>query len=157
VTQAPQIWVVEDDEAIRFVLQRALRRSGYEVQCFDSVSAVSKALESARPQVILTDIRLPDADGLTVLDLLQRLSLDIPVIAMTAYSDLDQAVNAFQKGVFDYLPKPFDLDQVLSVVARAVTPGTAAPQRSDESEGSQLLGESPAMQEVFRTIGRLSR
>ena len=157
MTQPPLIWVVEDDEAIRFVLQRALRRSGYEVQCFDRVALVSQALEDVRPQAIITDIRLPDADGLTVLNLLQRRGLDIPVIAMTAYSDLDQAVNAFQKGVFDYLPKPFDLDQVLSVIARAVTPGTAAPEPAGEPEGNQLLGESPAMQEVFRTIGRLSR
>ncbi len=157
MTPPPLIWVVEDDEAIRFVLQRALRRSGYEVQCFETVLLVSKALENARPQAILTDIRLPDADGLTVLDLLQQMGLDIPVIAMTAYSDLDQAVNAFQKGVFDYLPKPFDLDQVLSVIARAVTPGSAAPEPSEESDNSQLLGESAAMQEVFRTIGRLSR
>jgi two-component system nitrogen regulation response regulator GlnG len=157
MTQRPHIWVVEDDQAICFVLQRALRRSGYEVRCFDSVMSVSKALDSAKPQAILTDIRLPDADGLTVLDRLHQLDLDIPVIAMTAYSDLDQTVKAFQKGVFDYLPKPFDLDQVISVVARAVTPGSAAPERASESEGSQLLGESPAMQEVFRTIGRLSR
>ena len=157
MTRAPDIWVVEDDEAIRFVLQRALRRSGYTVQCFDSVGAVSQALEAAMPHAILTDIRLPDADGLTVLDVLAARDLSIPVIAMTAYSDLDQAVKAFQKGVFDYLPKPFDLDQVLSVVARAVTPGSAGIEPSGESEGSQLLGESPAMQEVFRTIGRLSR
>src|SRR5690606_7230750 len=106
---------------------------------------------------ILTDIRLPDADGLSVVDILQRLDLDVPVIAMTAYSDLDQAVNAFQKGVFDYLPKPFDLDQVISVVSRAVAPGIAATTSPREAEGTQLLGESPAMQEVFRTIGRLSR
>jgi len=157
MTQQSHIWIVEDDEAIRFVLQRALSRSGYEVRCFDHVAAVGKALESACPQAIITDIRLPDADGLTVLEILHNRSIDIPVIAMTAYSDLNQAVNAFQKGVFDYLPKPFDLDQVLSVIARAVTPGTAAPEHKTESESSQLLGESPAMQEVFRTIGRLSR
>jgi two-component system nitrogen regulation response regulator GlnG len=157
MTRRPEVWVVDDDEAIRFVLQRALSRSGYEVRCFDSVAAVSKALEGTRPQAVLTDIRLPDADGLTVLGLLQQASLDIPVIAMTAYSDLDQAVNAFQKGVFDYLPKPFDLDQVISVIARAVTPGPVEQPPSREPEGSQLLGESPAMQEVFRTIGRLSR
>jgi len=157
VNVRPEIWVVEDDEAIRFVLQRALRRGGYDVECFDSVAAVSKAIESGKPRAIITDIRLPDADGLSVLDLLGRLKADIPVIAMTAYSDLDQAVNAFQKGVFDYLPKPFDLDQVISVVARAVAPGITAGEANRESEGSQLLGESAAMQEVFRTIGRLSR
>ncbi|HLF31784.1 MAG TPA: nitrogen regulation protein NR(I) [Xanthomonadales bacterium] len=153
----PDIWLVEDDEAISFVLKRALQRGGYEVQCFTTVGAVSKALQKGNPQAILTDIRLPDADGLTVLNVLEGLNMSIPVIAMTAHSDLDQAVNAFQKGVFDYLPKPFDLDQVISVIARAVAPGLPAPERSGESGSSQLLGESPAMQEVFRTIGRLSR
>jgi len=122
------------------------------------VQAVSEALQQRQPRVILTDIRLPEADGLSVIDTLQRLALDIPVIAMTAYSNLDQAVGAFQKGVFDYLPKPFDLDQVLSVVSRAVAPNTTAPPvQEDYPQKSQLLGESAAMQEVFRTIGRLSR
>jgi len=151
------IWVVDDDEAIRFVLQRALRKKGYSVECFDSVGAVSQALETSKPQAILTDIRLPDADGLSLMDTLERRAISAPVIAMTAFSDLDQAVSAFQKGVFDYLPKPFDLDQVISVVQRAVAPEAKELEEPEEQGGSQLLGESPAMQEVFRTIGRLSR
>jgi len=151
------IWVVDDDEAIRFVLQRALRRRGYGVECFDNVRDVTQALESRHPHALLTDIRLPDADGLSVVDTLQRLSIDIPVIAMTAYSDLDQAVSAFQKGVFEYLPKPFDLDQVISVLERAMATGEAAQKEPEQKGSSQLLGESQAMQEVFRTIGRLSR
>lgn len=157
MNEQASIWVVDDDEAIRFVLQRALRKSGYPVECFDSVGAVSKALETGQPQAILTDIRLPDADGLSVMDTLERQAISVPVIAMTAYSDLDQAVSAFQRGVFEYLPKPFDLDQVISVVGRAVAPGTRAQEEPEKEQGSQLLGESPAMQEVFRTIGRLSR
>jgi len=158
MSRQPDIWIVEDDEAIRFVLQRALSRSGYEIRCFETVKSVKQALADSRPEAILTDIRLPDADGLSVMELLDELGVDIPVIAMTAYSDLDQAVKAFQKGVFDYLPKPFDLDQVISVVSRAVAPGLVPVDRSDEKPGTnQLLGESPAMQEVFRTIGRLSR
>jgi two-component system nitrogen regulation response regulator GlnG len=151
------IWVVDDDEAIRFVLQRALSRRGYEVECFDRVQAVDAALDGGHPQAIITDIRLPDADGLSVVDMLARRSIAIPVIAMTAYSDLDQAVSAFQKGVFEYLPKPFDLDQVISVVERAVARKEVVPPAPQEERGSRLLGESPAMQEVFRTIGRLSR
>jgi two-component system nitrogen regulation response regulator GlnG len=151
-----RVWVVDDDEAIRFVLQRALRKSGYTVECFASVGSVSRALEKEQPQVILTDIRLPDADGLSLLDTLESLSFVIPVIAMTAFSNLDQAVSAFQKGVFEYLPKPFDLDQVISVVERAVAPGLGED-KTEEKGGGLLLGESPAMQEVFRTIGRLSR
>ncbi|MBT8046876.1 MAG: nitrogen regulation protein NR(I) [Gammaproteobacteria bacterium] len=151
------IWVVDDDEAIRFVLNRALQRKGYGVRCFESVGAIRKALESGRPGAILTDIRLPDADGLSVVDTLEKLSIDCPVIAMTAYSDLTQAVNAYQKGVFEYLPKPFDLEQVISVLERALATGKAAPKESAQSSQGQLLGESQAMQEVFRTIGRLSR
>jgi len=151
------VWVVDDDEAIRFVLERALGRAGYKTESFGSVAAVIAALGNARPAVILTDIRLPDADGLSVLQTLEERDLEIPVIAMTAYSDLDQAVSAFQSGVFDYLSKPFDLDQVLAVVARASTVPTAAPVVEEAVEAKQLIGESTAMQEVFRTIGRLSR
>jgi two-component system nitrogen regulation response regulator GlnG len=151
------IWVVDDDEAIRFVLQRALSRRGFEVACFEDVAGVCAALEDGHPKALLTDIRLPDADGLSVVDTLERLSIEIPVIAMTAYADLDQAVSAFQKGVFEYLPKPFDLEQVLSVVERAIAPEAAAAEQPDEEPRNRLLGESHAMQEVFRTIGRLSR
>ena len=151
------IWIVDDDEAIRFVLQRALTRRGYEVECFEEVAAVNRALDVGHPRAILTDIRLPDADGLSVVEMLAERSIEIPVIAMTAYSDLDQAVSAFQKGVFEYLPKPFDLDQVISVVERAVARREAEPKTAETEQGSRLLGESPAMQEVFRTIGRLSR
>lgn len=154
---SPDIWVVDDDQAIRFVLQRALNKRGFGVECFADVKSVCAALENEHPQAILTDIRLPDADGLSVVDTLQRLSIDIPVIAMTAYSDLDQAVSAFQKGVFEYLPKPFDLDQVISVVERAVAKGESTAPGPEKKGGSRLLGESQAMQEVFRTIGRLSR
>ena len=151
------IWVVDDDEAIRFVLNRALQRRGYGVTCFESVRAIKEALRHGHPGAILTDIRLPDDDGLTVVDTLESLSIDCPVIAMTAYSDLDQAVSAYQKGVFEYLPKPFDLEQVISVLERALATGKEAPKENSESSGGQLLGESQAMQEVFRTIGRLSR
>ncbi|MEE4218134.1 MAG: nitrogen regulation protein NR(I) [Xanthomonadales bacterium] len=151
------IWVVDDDEAIRFVLQRALSRRGFDVECFENVADVRAALEHSHPRALLTDIRLPDADGLSVVDTLQELAIDIPVIAMTAYADLDQAVSAFQKGVFEYLPKPFDLEQVISVVERAITKEDVEVRRPEEQTGNRLLGESQAMQEVFRTIGRLSR
>lgn len=154
--QQPRIWVVDDDDAIRFVLQRALRKSGFAVECFQSVAAVNMALEKSRPQAILTDIRLPDADGLSLVDTLEQQSINIPLIAMTAYSDLDQTVSAFQKGVFEYLSKPFDLNEVISVVERAVAPGVRAEKETVQKTGNRLLGESPAMQEVFRTIGRLS-
>jgi two-component system nitrogen regulation response regulator GlnG len=157
MTARDDIWVVDDDQAIRFVLQRALSRRGYDVECFENVGDVTRALEQRHPRALLTDIRLPDADGLTVVDTLERLSIGIPVIAMTAYADLDQAVSAFRKGVFEYLPKPFDLEQVVSVVERAIAPEETDGGEPDDEGRNRLLGESPAMQEVFRTIGRLSR
>ncbi len=157
MTARRDIWVVDDDEAIRFVLQRALRRRGYEVEIFENVSSVRSALRTDHPKALLTDIRLPDDDGLSVVDTLEELNIDIPVIAMTAFADLDQAVSAFQKGVFEYLPKPFDLEQVISVVERAVAVDSGAEGEPEDLGGNRLLGESQAMQEVFRTIGRLSR
>ena len=151
------IWVIDDDEAIRFVLERALSRAGYSVEMFNTVQSAKTALESGSPQVIVTDIHLPDADGLLVLDELRERQKDVPVIAMTGYSDLDQAVAAFKQGVFDYIPKPFDLDQMLQVVARAATGTSTSDSPEPELQKNRLLGDSPAMQEVFRTIGRLSR
>jgi two-component system nitrogen regulation response regulator GlnG len=157
VTESVLVWVVDDDEAIRFVLERALGRAGYKTESFGDVTTVRSALDSSQPAVIITDIRLPDADGLSVLEALEERNIEVPVIAMTAFSDLDQAVTAFQSGVFDYLSKPFDLDQVLAVVARASAVPTATPIQEETVKPRQLIGESTAMQEVFRTIGRLSR
>ncbi|MGB7450489.1 MAG: nitrogen regulation protein NR(I), partial [Lysobacterales bacterium] len=157
MTEPVLVWVVDDDEAIRFVLSRALRRAGYVTESFDTVAAVVAALDVSQPTVIITDIRLPDADGLSVLTALEERNTEVPVIAMTAFSDLDQAVTAFQSGVFDYLSKPFDLDKVLAVVARASAVPAVVPMASVPVAPNQLIGDSTAMQEVFRTIGRLSR
>ncbi len=157
MTEPLLVWVVDDDEAIRFVLERSLGRAGYKTESFGSVKEVSEALGKAQPAVIITDIRLPDADGLSVLTTLEERGIELPVIAMTAFSDLNQAVTAFQSGVFDYLSKPFDLDKVLAVVARASAVPVAEPAEEDTAQSNQLIGDSVAMQEVFRTIGRLSR
>ena len=157
MTDKAQVWIVDDDEAIRFVLERALGRAGHQVKLFSTVSSVISALDIDTPQVIVTDIHLPDADGLVVLDRLRELKKEIPVIAMTGYSDLNQAVTAFKQGVFDYIPKPFDLDQVLQVVSRAATGSISTETLASDLPRNQLLGDSPPMQEVFRTIGRLSR
>lgn len=157
MTPPTRAWVTDDDDSIRFVLERALSRAGYDVETYATVGELHEALAQGSPDVILTDIRLPDADGLTVLDTLRDEERNIPVIAMTGFSDLDAAVNAFQQGVFDYLPKPFDLDQVLSVVASAVADRSGPGQAAPAVERHQVIGDSPAMQEVFRTIGRLSR
>ena len=157
MTESLMVWVVDDDEAIRFVLERALGRAGYKTESFGSVKEIREALGIAQPAVIITDIRLPDADGLSVLATLEERGIELPVIAMTAFSDLDQAVSAFQSGVFDYLSKPFDLDKVLAVVARASAVPVATPAEEETGQPNQLIGDSTAMQEVFRTIGRLSR
>jgi two-component system nitrogen regulation response regulator GlnG len=157
MTEEPRVWIVDDDEAIRFVLERALGRAGYAVEAFSDVSSVRAALEHGTPRALVTDINLPDADGLSLMETLRQRDTNIPVIAITGYSDLDQAVAAFQQGVFDYIPKPFDLDQVLSVVSRAVAGAAPAPEAGAGEPERQLIGESPAMQEIFRTIGRLSR
>ena len=157
MTEPVLVWVVDDDEAIRFVLARALKRAGYATESFGNVAAVTAALDSAQPSVIITDIRLPDADGLSVLANLKKRGIEVPVIAMTAFSDLGQAVTAFQSGVFDYLSKPFDLDKVLAVVARASAVPMVVPVANEPDRANQLIGDSTAMQEVFRTIGRLSR
>ncbi len=157
MNETSSVWIVDDDEAIRFVLERALRRAGHKVKLYSTVDAVSSALETGSPHVIVTDIHLPDDDGLVVLDRLRELQKDIPVIAMTGYSDLDQAVAAFKQGVFEYIPKPFDLDKLLQVVARAATGSSAVAAAVADLPKNQLLGDSPAMQEVFRTVGRLSR
>ncbi len=152
-----RVWVIDDDEAIGFVLERALRKAGYDVDLFTTVNSACVALETGTPQVIVTDIHLPDADGLIVLDKLVELKKEIPVIAMTGYSDLDQAVTAFKQGVFDYIPKPFDLDKMLQIVARAAVGFGPVEPVAVNLPKSKLLGDSPAMQEVFRTVGRLSR
>jgi two-component system nitrogen regulation response regulator GlnG len=157
MTEPVLIWVVDDDEAIRFVLERALSRAGYVTESFACVGDVFAALDGSQPSVIITDIRLPDADGLSVLTALEERQIEVPVIAMTAFSDLDQAVIAFQSGVFDYLSKPFDLDKVLAVVARASAVPTVVPAATEPATANRLIGDSTAMQEVFRTIGRLSR
>ncbi len=157
MTEGARIWIVDDDEAIRFVLERALRRAGHAVESFTTVDSVRQALKTRSPGVIVTDIHLPDADGLVVLDELRAEQRDIPVIAITAYSDLDQAVAAFKQGVFDYISKPFDLEKLLSVVKRAAAGSSTKDEPGAELPSNQLIGDSPAMQEVFRTLGRLSR
>jgi two-component system nitrogen regulation response regulator GlnG len=157
MTNPTMVWIVDDDETIRFVLKRALSRAGHKVELFSTVAAVCQALEQTTPNVIVTDIHLPDDDGLIVIDKLNEQNKGVPVIAITGYSDLDQAVAAFKQGVFDYIPKPFDLDNVLQVVARAAVGSQGGESSADVVPRNRLLGDSAPMQEVFRTVGRLSR
>ena len=153
------IYVVDDDRSIRWVLEKALRQADMEVTSFENARDVVNALERDHPDAIVTDIRMPGLDGLQLLDKLRQRDPDLPVIIMTAHSDLDSAVSAYQGGAFEYMPKPFDVDEAVDLVRRAVD------QRRRRSVGGQqqatkateIIGEAPAMQEVFRAIGRLSR
>ena len=149
------IWVVDDDESIRWVLEKGLAESGMDVQTFDSANKVIKKLETENPQLILTDIRMPGPSGIELLDKVKELRPDIPVIIMTAHSDLDSAVESYEHGAWEYLPKPFDIEEAVAMVQRA----TAADEdKKDETSETQaeVIGEAPAMQDVFRAIGKLS-
>ncbi|MGC1953185.1 MAG: nitrogen regulation protein NR(I) [Gammaproteobacteria bacterium] len=154
------VWVVDDDHSIRWVLERALLQEGMHVTSFESGNGIVEKLSTERPDVIISDIRMPGVDGLRLLEAISERRPGLPVIIMTAYSDLDSAVAAYQGGAFEYLPKPFDVDEALELVRRAVAHSrteemrtyTAAPYTAQE-----IIGSAPAIQELFRAIGRLSR
>lgn len=159
-----RVWVVDDDPSIRWVLERALSKHGMDVRCFESAESVTDLLESGRnwPHVILSDIRMPGIDGLVFLQTLQRDFASIPVIIMTAHSDLESTVSAYESGAFDYLPKPFDINQAVETVQRAYAVAIERAETGSKSKPrlqapAEIIGGAPAMQEVFRAIGRLSR
>ena len=149
------IWVVDDDESIRWVLEKGLADSGMEVQTFDSANKVIKKLETENPQLILTDIRMPGPSGIDLLDKVKELRPEIPVIIMTAHSDLDSAVESYEHGAWEYLPKPFDIEEAISMVQRATEADEDNHEEITETK-AEVVGEAPAMQEVFRAIGKLS-
>lgn len=153
-----QVWLVDDDASMRWVLERALRQEGMAPTAFDQADAALAALRSGRPDALITDIRMPGRSGLELLSEIRANHPQLPVIVMTAHSDLDSAVAAYHGGAFEYLAKPFDIDHAVELVKRAAQqrvgaePPAAQPQRIPE-----MLGQAPAMQTVFRAIGRLSR
>jgi two-component system nitrogen regulation response regulator GlnG len=156
------IWIVDDDQSIRFVLEKALLREDLPTRSFTNAREVLQALESADeengPQILVSDIRMPGGSGLELLTKVKEKHPGLPVIIMTAFSDLDSAVSAFQGGAFEYLPKPFDLPKAIELIRRAVQES----QREDIAEermaaAPEMLGQAPAMQDVFRAIGRLSQ
>jgi two-component system nitrogen regulation response regulator GlnG len=152
------IWIIDDDKSIRWVFEKALARTELEFKTFSSVAEALNALERDQPQVVVSDIRMPNGSGLDFLSEIKQKFPDIPVIIMTAYSDLESAVAAFQGGAFEYLAKPFDVDQAIDVIKRAVEESTMqAPESTVIEETPEIIGQAPAMQEVFRAIGRLSR
>ena len=152
-------WIVDDDAAVRWVLEKALQADGIDTQCFATADTLLQALASERPDVLITDIRMPGIDGLEMMKRLQEDGRTIPVIVMTAYADLDSAVSAYQAGAFEYLPKPFDVDDAVALVRRAAhVPDAVSGKSSTQAVSiSKMIGQATAMQEVFRTIGRLSR
>jgi two-component system nitrogen regulation response regulator GlnG len=156
-----RVWVVDDDKSIRWVLQKALTKESFKVESFASGQEVLDQLQDQPelPDLIISDVRMPGLDGMDLLAHLSEAFPDLPVIIMTAHSDLQSAVDAYQGGAFEYLPKPFDLEEVVSVTQRALQHASDSKSTEDtqSSEGStEIIGEAPAMQEVFRAIGRLS-
>lgn len=151
------VWVVDDDRAIRWVFEKALTREGINFAVFDSMVQIEAALSQQLPAVIVSDIRLGGESGLEFLVRVKRQYPQIPVIIMTAYSDLDSAVAAFQNGAFEYLAKPFDVEQMIALIQRALREASSQNTAPESvSPVPDLLGRAPAMQEVFRAIGRLS-
>ena len=163
MTTDRQVWVVDDERSIRWVLEKALTKNGWQVACFESAEALLDAMTYSTPAVVITDIRMPGIDGLELLGQLQAKHKEIPVIVMTAHSDLDSAVSSIQSGAFEYLPKPFEVDEAIAVVGRALEQnsrhaGSNNPSAVASTESNvEIIGKAPAMQEVFRAIGRLAK
>jgi two-component system nitrogen regulation response regulator GlnG len=155
-----KVWIVDDDKSIRWVLERALDQAGLEIKAFDNADDVLKQLDKSSPDAIISDIRMPGMDGLELLEKIQTTLPDLPIIIMTAHSDLESAVASYQGGAFEYLPKPFDVDDAVTLVKRAVEHAFEQKKgrvEAAEVDTAEIIGEAPAMQEVFRAIGRLSQ
>ncbi|MEB6478739.1 nitrogen regulation protein NR(I) [Acinetobacter vivianii] len=157
-----KIWVIDDDRAMRWVLEKTFKEEGFDVTNFEEAQTALERLHEDAPDVILTDIRMPGIDGLTFLSKVKNTHPDLPVIIMTAHSDLESAVSSYQTGAFEYLPKPFDIDEALALVNRAILhinklQQQEATKAASPLQSTEIIGESPAMQEVFRAIGRLSQ
>jgi len=154
------IWIIDDDPSIRWVLEKALQQAELQVTSFETADAALNAFSESKPDAIITDVRMPGMDGLEFLNLLNEQHPDIPAIIMTAHSDLDSAVSAYQGGAFEYLPKPFDIDEAVELAKRACKKSEEQAETSKakmQQDAPEIIGEAPAMQEVFRAIGRLSK
>jgi len=158
--RACRVWVIDDDRSIRWVLEKTLQKADMVVTCFESADKVLSSLEREQPDVLISDIRMPGIDGLELLEILHTRHPGLPVIIMTAHSDLESAVSAYHGGAFEYLPKPFDVDEAVQQIRRACRQRPAQEERpaiSARKGAKEIIGEAPAMQEVFRAIGRLAR
>jgi two-component system nitrogen regulation response regulator GlnG len=152
------VWIVDDDRSIRWVIEKALSREGIAFNSFSSAQDALDALAASAPEVLVSDIRMPGRSGLELLQAVKSRHPAVPVIVMTAYSDLDSAVAAFQGGAYEYLPKPFDVDQAVELIRRALDESRREAQAVEPLTATpEILGQAPAMQEVFRAIGRLSQ
>ncbi len=150
------IWVIDDDDSIRWVLEKALTDAGFQVSSFSNADNIFDKLKQNEPDVIVSDIRMPGMNGLELLKQATQQYPDLPVIIMTAFTDLDSAVSAYQGGAFEYLPKPFDIDEAVTVVQRACNRHQQLVETRPIENLPEIIGEAPAMQAVFRSIGRLS-
>ncbi len=154
-----KVWVVDDDQSLRWVLERALRQAGMSPRSFERAEHMLEAIEHSTPDVLITDVRMPGMSGLVLLERLSRARPKLPIIVITAHSDLENAVAAYQGGAFEYLPKPFDIDEAIELVRKAAQTNGDADSHPGSRKGNavpSLIGEAPAMQEVFRSIGRLA-
>ncbi len=152
------VWIVDDDRSIRWVIEKALSREGIAFNSFSSAQEALDALSGGAPEVLVSDIRMPGLSGLELLQAVKQRHPAVPVIVMTAYSDLDSAVAAFQGGAYEYLPKPFDVDQAVELIRRALDESRRESEAIEPmGEAPEILGQAPAMQDVFRAIGRLSQ
>ena len=154
------VWIVDDDASIRWVLEKALQRAQLPCRLFETSQEVMRALQEETPQVLVSDIRMPGESGLALLEQVKARLPELPVIIMTGFSDLDSAVSAFQGGAFEYLPKPFDVEEATALIRRACLESQGQESTtavSSRNPSLDMLGHAPAMQEVFRAIGRLSQ
>jgi two-component system nitrogen regulation response regulator GlnG len=156
--RALDVWVVDDDQSVRWVLEKALRQAGMNARAFERAEHLLEAIAHGEPDVLITDVRMPGMSGITLLERLNATSPDLPIIVITAHSDLENAVAAYKGGAFEYLPKPFDIDEAMELVRKAARRnGDGETDDADAAQGlSSIIGQAPAMQEVFRSIGRLS-
>ncbi len=160
MNETKTVWIIDDDRSIRWVLEKAVNQQGMKSRCFEDGEGVMNALNKRQPDVIISDIRMPGINGLKLLEQIHEAHPHIPVIIMTAHSDLDSAVSSYQGGAFEYLPKPFDIDEAIELINRAIIHtrenGHHQP-KAEQDDMPEIIGEAPAMQEVFRAIGRLSQ
>ena len=154
------VWIIDDDRSIRWVLEKAVSQNGMIAKCFEDGEGILKTLKSSTPDVIITDVRMPGIDGLELMAQINESYPEIPIIIMTAHSDLESAVASYQGGAFEYLPKPFDIDEAIELITRAIIHSEEKSNQTQNNEITnvpEIIGEAPAMQEVFRAIGRLSQ